>query len=292
MQTNPLSHNSVPEIRRLLESRGLTLKKRWGQNFLLRPEIRERIVDLLIGDGQIGESPLIWESGPGLGAMTDILLQRRVPPVVFEIDHGLIRLLKERYSNDVPIVEGDFLKTWNQALDQHGVPRGILGNLPYASGSRMVAQLAEYAPPIPRMVYLIQAELAERLSAGPGTKRYSALSVVVQARYRISLELRVPGSAFYPVPEVESAVVVMRPRDRMPSVEVGHVAAVFARASFAQRRKKIGRLLKAGIPVDKTRTITPESLASALERTGISKDNRPEDIRPEEYVSIAEKLSF
>ena len=136
-----MNHDSSAEIRAVLDSRGLSLKKRWGQNFLVNQAARERLVSLL----QPGAREIVWEIGAGLGSMTEILLPRAERLVAFEVDWGLCRYLADRFRSEprFTLVCGDFLETWENAVRDHGRPNRILGNLPYSSASLMVAQILE-----------------------------------------------------------------------------------------------------------------------------------------------------
>ncbi len=164
-----LNHDSPVEIRAVLERRGIGLKKRWGQNFLVNRGARERLVGLL--DAPPGA--LAWEIGPGLGAMTGLLLDRGIRVVAFEVDHGIARFLREEELADregFTLVEGDFLRTWRDALAAYGVPDVVLGNLPYRSASLMIADLVTGNLRPSRAVFTVQRELADRLTAAPGAK--------------------------------------------------------------------------------------------------------------------------
>jgi 16S rRNA (adenine1518-N6/adenine1519-N6)-dimethyltransferase len=284
-----INHDSVREIRRFLSAEGLTLKKRWGQNFLVRREVRSRIVEHLL-DGAGGwevQPPLIWEVGPGLGAMTELLMDRGVPPIVFEIDHGLIRLLSREFGPHLTIVAGDFLTTWPEALDRYGAPRRILGNLPYSSGSRIIVHLVEADFVPERMVFLVQTELAQRFASSPATKSYGALSVTIQLRYTVEQVERVPGSAFFPPPDVESTVVVFHPRIDLPDPAVYRAAVAIAREAFSQRRKKLSRMFKIEIPDGAGGVFSPETLEQAFYSVDLSPDLRPEALTPGEYLALA-----
>ena len=136
-----MNHDSPAEIRAELERRGLTLKKRWGQNFLINRGARDSMV------GWLSPMPAdrVWEIGPGLGAMTELLLKKSQACVVFEIDRGLCRYLEEAYGGTAgfTLVPGDFVKTWQGALQAHGSPDLLLGNLPYRSASLMIAAVIQ-----------------------------------------------------------------------------------------------------------------------------------------------------
>ncbi len=136
-----MNPNSPSEIRALLEERGLALKKRWGQNFLVNRGARERLVSIL----GPGPRDTVWEIGPGLGAMTAALAASAGRVFAFEVDRGLCRYLEETAAElpSVTVVAGDFLQTWKPLRDREGPPQLVLGNLPYRSASLMIADLIE-----------------------------------------------------------------------------------------------------------------------------------------------------
>ena len=120
-------------LKRLLEERGLTVKKRYGQNFLINSGARKRIVDAL----ELRGGELVWEIGPGIGSVTSKLIGRNIRLFAFEIDRGFVRVLTEAYPHlaDFTIVVGDFIKTWPAVRDSSGEPDLIVGNLPYSSAA-------------------------------------------------------------------------------------------------------------------------------------------------------------
>ena len=281
-----MNPDSPVEIRAALEEMGIALKKRWGQNFLVNRGARERLVALL--DPRPGE--LAWEIGPGLGSMTGLLLQRGVRLVAFEVDRGLCRFLLKSFGEAAgfTLVEGDFIKTWKAALAEHGPPMRVLGNLPYRSASLMIAALVEGGVRPQEMIFTVQRELAERMSADPRSKAYSSFSVLCQACFCIEArgDLR-PGS-FYPAPEVVSSVVQMRPRPEGLDLRTVEVLSALLRGLFTARRKTIrNNMLAARF----TAGITVEAAAAALEAEGIDLGARAEEIPPETFVRLARRIT-
>jgi 16S rRNA (adenine1518-N6/adenine1519-N6)-dimethyltransferase len=275
-----LNHDSPTEIRAVLERRGIGLKKRWGQNFLINRGARERLVSLL--DPRPG--CLVWEIGPGLGAMTGMLLERGTLVVAFEVDHGIARFLREEELAGVgsfTLVEGDFLRTWREASGRHGSPDVVLGNLPYRSASLMIADMVTGGLRPQRSVFTVQRELAERLVASPGAKSYSSFSVLCGSCFLIAGRGDLQPGSFWPAPEVVSSVVELRPREEAPSgSELGMLSRV-ARALFASRRKTIRNNAVAAFG--------PQVLP-VLERLGINPAGRAEDLDPQAFVRLARAL--
>ena len=300
-----VNHNSISDIQSILAEEGITLKKRFGQNFLVQPAIRNRIKALIdavlaesVGDAHdpAGE---IWEIGPGIGSLTHLLVDTGRPLRLFEIDHGLIRVLRRTFGDRVTIEAGDFLKhvpavmsggeaptvgaaerggeTARHLVPPFPCPAAVVGNLPYNSASAMIARIVESPWAVPAMVFLVQAELADRLAAAVGGKDYSALSVLVQSHYTVQKEFLVPASAFHPRPRVGSSVVCLRRLPYPPSAELTSLTSHVARRAFAQRRKTLRNTLKDLVPV--------------LESLEIDPGLRPEALTPAQFRRIAENIT-
>ncbi len=233
--------NSRQQIAALLEENGLTLKKRFGQNFLIDPVHREKIVKAL--SPASGER--IWEIGPGMGAITHHLLHDDIQVTVFEIDHGLIRLLHRLFGDRIRIVEGDFLQTFPEELEKNGPPDRLLGNLPYSTGSVMIGALSEADAFPPVSVFTLQKEVGRRMAAAAGSSDYSAFSLVCQLRCRVEKICDIGGSAFFPPPRVVSSTMRMTRRE-------GAVRGrnedffILVHDLFASRRKTAANNLKKG----------------------------------------------
>ena len=283
----PLNHDSPAEIRAELERRGLALKKRWGQNFLINRGARETLVSLL--DPRRGE--LAWEIGPGLGAMTALILARGAACVAFEIDRGLCRYLEETFGrgSGFTLVPGDFIKTWRDALLSHGAPEALLGNLPYRSASLMIAELIEGGLRPRRAVLTVQREAAERMCSLPGLKSYSSFSVLCQAVFQVKTRGDLSPGSFYPAPEVISSIVELTPREDAPSGRGLEILSALTRNLFASRRKTIrNNLASARLPAGLSR----ETAMEALEKEGAEPGMRAEELSPAVFVRAAKSIAL
>ncbi len=241
-----LNYDSPVEIERVLKASGLAMTKKFGQNFLINGQMRSRLVSLM----EVEEGMRVWEIGPGLGAVTHMLLREGVNLTAFEIDHGFVKILNEQAFNDednFTLVEGDALKTlFKKRLLP--LPERIVGNLPYNVGSVMIAKLIEesYLPPL--MVFTLQKEVVERMVSKVGSESYSSFSVLTQIDYENTLALKLSRGSFWPSPNVESAVVVMKRREQ--SLVPGSHRETFLtllRAIFAQRRKTLRNNLQSSL---------------------------------------------
>jgi 16S rRNA (adenine1518-N6/adenine1519-N6)-dimethyltransferase len=247
-------------------------RKRFGQNFLQDDRVLGDIID------SIGprDGDTMVEIGPGLAAMTDLLLQSLPHMHVVELDRDLVARLEKRYPRErLSIHAGDALKFDFGSIP---VPEGrklrVVGNLPYNISSPLLFHLAEFADKVQDQHFMLQKEVVERMVAEPGSKAYGRLSVMLQWRYRMALMFVVPPDAFDPPPKVDSAIVRMIPIEKPLPVDAARLEAVVAKA-FSQRRKVI-RNCVAGM-------FTEQQLVEA----GINPADRPEAVPVEAYIALA-----
>ncbi len=287
---------------------GHIARKRFGQNFLVAQGVIKNIVDAIAPQ----DDETVVEIGPGLGALTDPLLQRIRHLQVVEIDRDLIARLRTRYpSEKLTIHEGDALKFDFGALKDEGRLK-IVGNLPYNISSPLLFHLAEFAPLVAEMYFMLQKEVVDRMVATPGTTDFGRLSVMLQYRYQMDCLFVVPPESFNPAPKVDSAIVRMIPRrfDRSASAEVqgrlstadplqnseamlsgtpvpgpvaiardeSHFAKVVLTA-FSQRRKMLRNTLRAYVTDNELTTL------------GIDPMARAEDIGVADYVRLSNYLT-
>jgi 16S rRNA (adenine1518-N6/adenine1519-N6)-dimethyltransferase len=281
-----VNHDSPAEIRVELERCGLTLKKRWGQNFLINRGARESMVEWL----SPRSADHVWEIGPGLGAMTELLLKKSRACVVFEIDRGMCRYLEETYkaTAEFALVPGDFVKNWRGALQTYGSPDLLLGNLPYRSASMIIASVIEGGLRPRRAVMTVQREAADRMCSRPGFKSYSSFSILCQAAFapKILAELK-PGS-FYPAPEVSSAVVELVPLQEALTGASLEILEALTRGLFASRRKTIrNNIAGATFPVG----ISREDVEEALRHEKVDLGARAEELAHGVFVRVATTLA-
>jgi 16S rRNA (adenine1518-N6/adenine1519-N6)-dimethyltransferase len=255
------------------------MNKRFGQNFLVSPDARKRIVDLM--EIRPGES--VWEIGPGIGALTREILSRGARLTAFEIDHGFIGILSELFgpTPGFSIVAGDFLKTWKAALAERGMPGLVCGNLPYNAANAFMADFADSGFFPERMVFTVQKEGAERMRARVDASNYSSFSVLCQSFYSIKAAFDVGSRCFWPVPDVTSTVIVLRPRTDAPLPRDRALYLSIVRSLFASRRKTVLNNLKAT-------GRAPELVLEALSLCGIQPQARAETLSPEAISALAD----
>jgi 16S rRNA (adenine1518-N6/adenine1519-N6)-dimethyltransferase len=216
-------------------------RKRFGQNFLHDEGIIHAIVSL-IGPS---DDAAILEIGPGLGALTKPLLANLAHLDLLEIDRDLVAYWRKQQLPGLTITEGDALNfdflAWARAKKSSGSKQiKVVGNLPYNISSPLLFHLVGAATEIDEQVFMLQAEVVERIVADAGSSEYSRLSVMLQARYHLEKLLDVPPEAFDPQPKVNSAVVRMIPRSNFnTSPEEWRALEKVVAAAFAQRRKML-----------------------------------------------------
>jgi 16S rRNA (adenine1518-N6/adenine1519-N6)-dimethyltransferase len=264
----------------LLRGRGLAPKKRFGQNFLLDARACERIAEAATP----APGGTVLEIGPGLGALTEPLLARAGQVVAVEYDADLVPLLRERLGDRgeaLRIVEGDALdQDWLALLAGGPRPRVVAGNLPYLVTGRLLERAVTIAADVDRAVFMVQAEVADRLLARPGTKAYGALTVFTRAAFDVQRLLTLRGGAFYPAPEVASSVVVLEPLRPARARETPAFRAA-VRAAFGARRKTLRNAWRGLFGW------SPAELAARAADAAIDLDARGETLDVEAFGRIA-----
>jgi 16S rRNA (adenine1518-N6/adenine1519-N6)-dimethyltransferase len=250
-------------------------RKRFGQNFLTDANVLHNIIDVIAPrPGQV-----MVEIGPGLAAMTALLIKRLDHMHVVELDRDLVARLELSFPRDkLTIHSGDALKfDFGQIPVPPGQKLRVVGNLPYNISSPLLFHLAEFAHLIEDQHFMLQKEVVERMVADPGSKVYGRLSVMLQWRYDMKLMFIVPPTAFDPPPQVESAIVRMVPVAARLACDGPTLEAVVLKA-FSQRRKVIRNCL-AGMFTE------PQIVAAGIDPTV-----RPEAIGLAQYVALANLL--
>lgn len=274
--------------RAILNQYQLRAKKKLGQNFL----ISERVTSAIVRAIDLQPDDVVVEIGPGIGSLTEELLQKAGQVVAIELDRELIPVLQDLfrdYSN-LKLVNQDVLKVNLDQLvqEQTGATRyKLAANLPYYITTPILMHLLENRYRISEMALMVQKEVAERICARPGGKEYGAITVAVQYFCQARLAVQVPASAFIPAPEVESAVIHLK-RHQQPPVDPGDEKIFFrvVKAAFAQRRKTLlNTLSAAGF------NLSREEWLKLLERCQIEPGRRGETLSLEEFARISRELS-
>ncbi len=254
---------TLTEIRTVLAARGLRPLRQLGQNFLHDRNLAAWLAEQALAGAEPGAG--VVEIGPGLGALTGPLLEHGARVIALEKDRGLCMFLRERFVAQVAdgrldLRHGDALELLPELN-----PTVVCGNLPYYISTPLLMECLRLDAR--RLFFVVQKEVGQRLASAPGGKIYGALSVLVQAACEIELVRTLPGSVFFPPPEVASVAVSLR-RRAQPLVAAAERAsfAAFVQRGFSQRRKKLSNLL----PVDDGRRaehLSPEEWAQLWRRT-------------------------
>lgn len=277
---------SLSWVRKTLGELSIHPQKRWGQNYLINAGAREKIVHLL--DPQ--STDRVWEIGPGLGAITDLLVPAVGGLVLFEIDWALVHFLAERYRSEVGvrIVPGDVLGCWAEEAGVRGRPDKIVGNLPYGSASAIIASFVEGGLAPCRMLFTVQRELAERMTSEPGRKEYSSFSVLCQSAYRQRVHGGLSPGSFYPAPRVASTVIELRPRTERVRGPRRRLLSTVVQGLFESRRKTLKNNLLSSRRFD---GCDRNALLRQLREMDIDPQRRAETLTPEVFVRMAEAFA-
>ena len=275
------------DVKALLRQFNLRPKKSLGQNFL----VDEHALSNIVRAAEITPDDVVLEIGPGLGSLTRHLSDAARHVIAVEIDRTLLPPLRSVLStrSNITIIEGDILKLdptkllsdyWTSALPYYKV----VANIPYYITSAIIRHLLEAELKPQAIVLTIQLEVAQRIIAQPEDMNLLAVSVQFYGEPRIVQ--RIPVEAFYPEPDVESAVVRIDLPDR-PRVNVRNVDMFFrvAKAGFGQKRKQLHNSLAAGLP------IKHEQIVQALNNVGIDPKRRAETLTLEEWGRLSDRLS-
>ena len=248
--------------------------KSLGQNFLHDRNLARWIVD----QAKVTAEDYVVEIGPGLGALTEVALDKGAHLLAIEKDARLVKFLREKFQDRrLGVLHADALKFDVRTL--YAQPRvKLIGNLPYYISSQLLLTFIDYPSPISLAVLMLQKELARRLSALPSTSDYGALTLQVQLHHRVEFLRTISSSVFLPQPEVDSALVRITPRapTELPAVDFG-LFNQLVRCGFSQRRKQLGKLIANFIP----------DWPRAAETLGLDRQVRAEAVSLSDWLALA-----
>ncbi len=286
----PGKTTSISVIKEQLIARNFAPRKSLGQNFLTDDNILSKIITA----GDLGENDLVLEVGPGLGALTEKLVERSKQVVAIEYDRGLFTILQEKFadSKNLILFNQDILAT-DLAEILKDYPREVycykvMANLPYYITTPVIFQLIESWLPWKTMVFLVQKEVAERMVAGPGTKEYGALTVMLNFYGSVKKIGNVPKTVFYPNPQVDSAIIQIKSYGRQDYSLVYPYLHRVVQAAFGQRRKTISNALTSLGNSFEDKELTAE----LLRKSQIDPMRRGETLSVEEFLRISEELQI
>jgi len=235
----------LSEIAATLREIGVSPVKSLGQNFLHDRNLAQWIVD----QADIAPEDFVVEIGPGLGALTELVLAKEARVLAIEKDKRLAEYLRNKFGGSaLEIAHDDALEFDTRTLYTQPKVK-LLGNLPYYISSQLLIKFLEYPSPISLWLFMLQKELARRLVAAPATSDYGALTLQIQLHHRVEYLRKVPASVFLPKPDVDSALVRISPRDpqELPACN-RKIFQKLVRRGFSQRRKQLGKLIREDVP--------------------------------------------
>jgi 16S rRNA (adenine1518-N6/adenine1519-N6)-dimethyltransferase len=261
---------------------GVRPNRELGQNFL----IDDNILDVIGRLAELDPADVVLEVGGGLGVLSEYLAERVAYLHVVEVDRTLAPALEDAlapFGNRTTLHVADAVRLDLSALDP--APGKVVANLPYGVAATVLLKSVEELPGAQLLVGMVQREVADRLAAAPGSKTYGATSVIAQLSCSVRAERRVPRTVFHPVPNVESALVVLRRHSPPPGAEV----VSLVHAAFAHRRKALaGSLaLAPGAPEG-----VRDAARAALEKLGHPADARAERLAPGDFAALAAELAW
>lgn len=289
MKKNEIEIANPTRTRAIMETYGLNLKKSLGQNFLTDINVLHKIVNA----AEITEADDVIEVGPGIGALTEQLAKRAHQVLAFEIDDRLIPVLEETLSpySNVTVIQQDILKVnlaekISEYFDGHHQVK-LVANLPYYITTPIIMHLLEDDLNLSAIVVMMQKEVAQRLTAKPGTKDYGSLSIAVQYYTKATISFIVPKTVFVPQPKIDSAVVCLNPRTPAECPKDEKAFMQLVKGSFAHRRKSLWNNL---IGMYGKNDQVKRSLEETLNKVNIDKAIRAEQLTISEFIKLSNAL--
>ncbi|MCR5508913.1 MAG: 16S rRNA (adenine(1518)-N(6)/adenine(1519)-N(6))-dimethyltransferase RsmA [Lachnospiraceae bacterium] len=274
----------------IIKQHDFSFRKKYGQNFLIDTNILERIIK----EAGVSSDDHVLEIGPGIGALTQYLCESAGTVTAVEIDKELIPILKETlgHYDNLKVINEDIMKTDIHALIREecgGGPVKVVANLPYYITTPIIMTLLESHAPISGITIMVQKEVAERMTASPGSKDYGALTLAVNYYSRPRIAFTVPPSCFMPRPKVASSVICLEPpgEDRVKVKDEEHMFKLI-RAAFNQRRKTLANSIANGAGINRSK----QEITEALEGMGLGENIRGEALDLEQFAALSDRLIF
>lgn len=267
-------------IKALLREHDIQLTRSLGQSFMHDENQVAGIADL----AEVGADDDVFEIGPGLGPLTEVLLARAKSVLAIEVDERLVRVLKKRFEgkSGFGLIHTDAL-AYVREKQVNWSDWKLVSNLPFSVGTPILVELAEPGS-IPRsMTVTLQKEVADRIAAGPGTKAYGVLTLLLQATCKLGGEFIIPADCYFPPPAVDTSCIRLTRRETpIVSDDLHPTFVKVVKRGFSQRRKMMLKLLK--------QDWTAENLAVAYQIAGIDEKVRAEALEIGQFVELARAL--
>lgn len=276
---------TVNKTREILEENGFFMKKKFGQNFL----IDQNILSGIVTKAEITKEINVIEIGPGIGSLTEHLLENANHVISYEIDNTLIPILTKQFADydNFTLLNQDILKaditSDIEKYFNNDYPVYVVANLPYYITTPIIMHLLENVPQIKRYSVMVQLEVADRICANKGGKDYNNLTIAIKYRAKTYKALNVSRNVFMPKPNVDSAVVIFDIYDEKPIVASNEKFFFnFIKKAFANRRKTLVNNINQGYPISK------EEITSVLDELGIDVNVRSEALSIEQFVTLSD----
>jgi 16S rRNA (adenine1518-N6/adenine1519-N6)-dimethyltransferase len=278
---------TATHVKATIKNEDFHIKKKFGQNFLVDQNILQKIVEI----PSLTKESLVIEIGPGMGSLTEHLLNQSKHVLAYEIDSDLIPILKNTFKNsELTIKNSDFLKcNIDEDIKSLGIEYDrvvVVANLPYYITTPIIMKIIEESKEIKEMVLMMQLEVARRFTSKPSTKDYNSLSIAIQYKTDAQIALKVPRTVFIPAPNVDSAIVKLVVKDELevsPANEKLFYKIV--RASFSQRRKTLANNLFSSLSIPKAYTI------NMLEELNYNTLARAESLSVTDFIQISDYMN-
>jgi len=278
---------TIDTTNKTIKKHDFHIKKKFGQNFLTDQNILRNITNI----AEINKDTLVVEIGPGLGSMTELLLQKAKKVLAYEIDKDLIPILKENLNDDNLILINDDILKRNidediKSLNNQFSNIVIVANLPYYITTPIIMMVLEQSSLVKELVVMMQLEVARRFTSKPSTKDYNSLSVVIQFKTDARIAMKVPKTVFVPTPNVDSAVVHMKVKNVIePKPDDFEVFYKLVRTSFTQRRKTLVNNLSSGFNLSK------DEIKGLLIECNFDENVRAEKLNVGDFIELSNQFN-
>lgn len=270
----------------ILKKYKISADKSLGQNFLVSDEIVEGIVE----SANINKEDIIIEIGPGLGVLTNLLLEKSDDLIAVELDNRMVEIISDRFKEktNLTVIHEDILKVdlkelLNNRKKSENSKVKVVANLPYYISTPIIMKLLEQNQIIDEIIVMVQKEVGDRLTAKTGTRVAGAITYAVEFYSDATAIINVPKESFVPSPKVESVVIKLKIKSKTQNVNKEMLFKVI-KTAFSQRRKTLSNALVNGGIVEKNK------LEEVLEKAGLEKNVRGENLTLEDFIKLCENI--
>lgn len=270
----------------ILKKYKISADKSLGQNFLVSDEVVEGIVE----SANINKEDIIIEIGPGLGVLTNLLLEKSDDVIAVELDNRMVEIISDRFKEktNLTVIHEDILKVdlkelLNNRKKSENSKVKVVANLPYYISTPIIMKLLEQNQIIDEIIVMVQKEVGQRLTAKTGTRVAGAITYAVEFYSDATAIINVPKESFVPSPKVESVVIKLKIKKQTQDINKEMLFKVI-KTAFSQRRKTLSNALVNGGIVEKNK------LEEVLEKAGLEKNVRGENLTLEDFIKLCENI--